>query len=141
MLMPAATVGNCFLPGAHSDHSLTLQPDGGISIHGGEQASLAPTLARLRPTLARAFRTIGAFLPPGGFMPGAPGSDIHYAGTLPMMSDGPPGTSRPDGELIGLPGVYIADAAAFPVLPAKPHTLTMMANAHRVGAELANRNR
>ncbi|QDM17955.1 GMC oxidoreductase [Tardiphaga sp. vice278] len=141
MLMPAATVGNCFLPGGHSAHSLTLLPDGGIRIQGGAHDSLQPTLARLGRQLAQTFRKIGAILPPGGFMPGAPGSDIHYAGTLPMTANGPPGTSRPDGELVGLPGVYIADAAALPVLPAKPHTLTMMANAHRIGTEITRHSR
>jgi choline dehydrogenase-like flavoprotein len=50
-------------------------------------------------------------------------------------------TSRPSGEPVGLPDVYVADAACFPVLPAKPHTLTMMANAHRIGFDLVNRSR
>ncbi|MDB5582193.1 MAG: hypothetical protein JWR80_7369 [Bradyrhizobium sp.] len=139
MLMPATVVANCFLPGAHSDHTLTLRPDGKIAIRGGHGPTLAPTIQALKRRLAKAFRKLGAFIPPGGFITGSPGSDIHYAGTLPMGHDGCSGMTRPNGEMVDLPGVYVADAACLPNLPAKPHTLTMMANAHRLASGLAQR--
>ncbi|WP_354191740.1 GMC oxidoreductase [Bosea sp. OAE506] len=47
------------------------------------------------------------------------------------------GETTPYGELAGLAGVFVADAAAFPELSAKPHTLTMMAIADRLGRHLA----
>ncbi|WP_445492897.1 GMC oxidoreductase [Rhodopseudomonas sp. RCAM05734] len=139
MLMPATAVGNCFLPGGHSSHSLTLQSDDRIMIRGSAGGTLDAAMRGLRRVLAKGFGKLGGIIPPGGFLPGSPGSDIHYAGTLPMKADGGIGTTRPSGELVGLPGVHVADAACLPVLPAKPHTLTMMANAHRIGADLASR--
>ena len=40
-------------------------------------------------------------------------------------------------ELHGAPGVYVVDGAAFPTLPSKYLTLTIMANADRIGRHLA----
>jgi len=65
------------------------------------------------------------------------GSDIHYAGTLPMRKDPRIGETNAVGELAGQPGLFVADAATFPELSAKPHTLTMMAMADRLGRHLA----
>lgn len=65
-----------------------------------------------------------------------PGQGIHYAGTLPMgRSDVRYGT-EPSGRLRGTRAVYVADAAVFPSLPAKNHTLTIMANAMRVATQV-----
>lgn len=139
LLAPAAVVGNCFLPSEHSNHVLTLQPDCRIRIQGGFNADIDPTLKELNRTIARAFRKLGAILLPGAFLAGAPGSDIHYAGTLPMKRDTNPTSTSADGELAGLSNVFVADAASFPTLPAKPHTLTIMANAHRIGKNLAQK--
>lgn len=139
MLMPAAVVGNCFLPGTLSSPSLTLLPSGQIAIQGGSNPALGTTLQRLHRRLSRTFRALGAILPPGGYVEGLPGSDIHYAGTLPMTANGDIGTTRPTGEVVGLPHVHVVDAANLTSLPAKPHTLTMMANAHRIGQTIADR--
>jgi choline dehydrogenase-like flavoprotein len=35
-----------------------------------------------------------------------------------------------------LPGVHVVDGAVLPVLPAKAHTLTIMANADRIASAL-----
>ena len=37
------------------------------------------------------------------------------------------------GEVEGAPGVHVVDLSAFPTLPAKHASLTLMANADRVG--------
>ena len=42
-----------------------------------------------------------------------------------------------DGELAGLPGLHIVDGAVLASLPAKAHTLTIMANADRIGRSMA----
>jgi len=42
-------------------------------------------------------------------------------------------TVTPDCLLRGARGVYLADGSVLPRLPAKPLTLTLMANADRVG--------
>ena len=41
------------------------------------------------------------------------------------------------GELVGAPGIHVVDGASLPFLPAKSHTLTIMANADRISKNLA----
>ena len=41
------------------------------------------------------------------------------------------------GELNGVPGIHVVDGAALPSLSAKYPTLTIMANAARIGHALA----
>lgn len=65
------------------------------------------------------------------------GSSIHYGGCFPMSATSKPLTTTPDGELRDAPGVYIVDGAALPHLPAKGLTLTIMANANRIGSQIA----
>lgn len=62
------------------------------------------------------------------------GGGVHYASCLPMK-DNPQGNYECDRfcELNKFKGVFIADGASFPQLPAKDHGLTLMANAMRVG--------
>jgi choline dehydrogenase-like flavoprotein len=67
------------------------------------------------------------------------GSSIHYAGSLPMSESDKPMTTTTEGELRALRGVYIADGAAFPTLPAKGLTFTLMANARRVATALLSK--
>ncbi len=63
----------------------------------------------------------------------SPGSSYHYAGSLPMTATGSdPYTTNRNGRLAGTRGVFVADAANFPVLPSKNHSFTMMANAMRI---------
>ncbi len=67
-----------------------------------------------------------------------PGNGIHYAGTLPMTEDSTrPYTTTPQGRLAKSQKVYVADASIFPCLPAKNHTLTIMANALRTAYNVA----
>ena len=42
-----------------------------------------------------------------------------------------------DGEVSASPGLYVVDGAALTRLPAKAHTLTIMANADRIARKLA----
>jgi choline dehydrogenase-like flavoprotein len=43
------------------------------------------------------------------------------------------------GEVVGLEEVYIVDGACLPILSEKSHTLTIMANADRIGRQLITR--
>ena len=67
------------------------------------------------------------------------GSSLHYAGTLPFCTEERPLTLAPDGRLHGSRNVFVADASGFTYLPAKPVTLSLMANAHRVAEGIARR--
>jgi choline dehydrogenase-like flavoprotein len=74
---------------------------------------------------------------PTSFSVGSPGSDIHYAGTLPMKDDPTLGETGKFGELYGVTGLYVVDGASLPTLSEQSHTLTIMANADRIGRHLA----
>lgn len=135
-LLPATIVGNVFFPGALSAHTVALDADGGLRIRGGEASGLASARARVRTTLEQAFRRAGAWMLPGSFVPGGLGADLHYASTLPIRPDPRAHECHRSGEVAGLPGVYVVDGASLPALPAKSHTLTIMANADRIARSL-----
>ena len=83
----------------------------------------------------RCFRKLACW-PLGKIHPPS-GSSIHYAGTLPMSRDDRPLTCDRECRLRGTRSVYLADGSAFPYLPAKGLTLTIMANANRVAGAVA----
>ena len=81
------------------------------------------------------FRSLG-LLPLKRIHPGH-GASIHYGGTLPMCSDERPLSTDACGRLRGTANVYVVDGSVLPYLPAKGLTMTLMANADRVGCYLA----
>jgi choline dehydrogenase-like flavoprotein len=137
-LLSSCIVGNAFFPGRLSDNSATLLPDGVVRFQGGFAPALEPALNEARIKLGKAFRRLGAWMLPGSFTPSAPGADIHYACSLPMVSDPGPGQCTAAGELFSASGVFVADGASLPALSAKSHTLTIMANADRIGRGMAS---
>jgi choline dehydrogenase-like flavoprotein len=64
---------------------------------------------------------------------GMPGSGHHVGGTFPMRKS--PGSLESDtlGRPLGLRRVHAVDASIFPSIPATTITLSIMANAHRIG--------
>lgn len=132
MLAPATFVGNAFLPSNLNRHLAELTAEGKLSIRGGHSQALPKVVQALARSWREAASSLGALVMPGSFSVGLPGSDIHYAGTLPMKSNPGRGETTATAELIGAPGVFVADAACFPSISTKPHTLTMMALADRM---------
>lgn len=138
-LLGSCLVGNIFLPGHLSATRVRLDGDGVLRIRGAHAPQVGELMPAAAAKLRAAYGRLGALLLPGSFTIGRPGGDIHYAGTLPMRR-------RPDvyetdflGALGGMPGVHIVDGACLPTLPAKSHTLTIMANADRIARTLAAR--
>ena len=86
---------------------------------------------RLERALLRQLRRLGCW-PLRKVDPGH-GASIHYAGTLPMTTEERSLTVTPSCGLRGTRSVYLADGSVLPYLPAKALTLTLMANADRVG--------
>jgi choline dehydrogenase-like flavoprotein len=138
-LLSSMIVANCFFPGRLSENRMRLAPDGSVHVIGGTMSSLAREIAWVRSRLRAAFLRAGAVLLPTTFKPGQNGADAHYAGSIPMSRRPGIGESTAEAEVQGLPGVYVADASAFPSLPAKSHTLALMACADRVGRMLSRR--
>jgi choline dehydrogenase-like flavoprotein len=65
------------------------------------------------------------------------GSALHFAGSLPMCTNPGRYQTGPDGKLAGTSRVYVVDGACLSRLPAKNATLTIMANALRIGRRVA----
>ena len=139
-LLPAMVVANLFLPGEWSSHRVALDGAGVLRVRAGFAEGIDGALAGLRGLLSLSLRRLGAWMPPGSFVAGLPGADIHYAATLPIRAQ--PAAAHEcdvDGQVAGLPGVYAVDGASLPMLPAKAHTLSLMANADRIARGLAGR--
>lgn len=139
LLGPAMLVGNCYLPGETSDNDICLLPDGGLHLTGRITETQTRAFAELKRRLSRTMRKLGAVLVPASFSIAGPGRDVHYAATLPMRRNPGAFETNEDGELAGFPGLHIVDGAVLASLPAKAHTLTIMANADRIGRSLVKR--
>jgi choline dehydrogenase-like flavoprotein len=137
-MMPSLVFLNCFLPGNYSRHTVALGNSGELEIKGAYAPDFETRVDFLRRKLTKEFRHLGAYALPGGARVSEPGSDIHYAGTFPMGGDSVLSTDA-QGQLVGIPGLHIADGAVLPQLAAKNPTFTIMANADRIGRHLAAR--
>ncbi|MDP2203194.1 MAG: FAD-dependent monooxygenase [Methylicorpusculum sp.] len=136
-LLSSCVVGNLFLPGQLTNAEAKLREDGTLVVSGKYSDSVEPLMDEARNKLSKAYWSMGALLLPGSFTVGHPGGDIHYAGMLPMRDNPAIGETSSLGEVKGLDGVYVVDGACLPILPAKSHTLTIMANADRIGSLIA----
>jgi choline dehydrogenase-like flavoprotein len=81
---------------------------------------------------------LGCIAPPNMTRARPMGASVHYAGTLPMSTDGGELTTDLDGRCRPFENLLVADGSTFPSLPAKNLTFTLMANASRL-AHLALR--
>lgn len=113
-------------------------------VYDGKKMTVNATTA-LTPRQRHVLREIKQLLRKLGQLPlrtvlPPPGASAHYAGGIPF-TDGSakafPLEARESGALSRDAGIYVADAATWRVLPAKPPTLTIMANANRIGTSVA----
>ena len=138
-LAPALVLATGYLPGRFSDNHMIVEGDSetGRVITEGIQTPRADTLLRQGfARLSRFARRRGAWRLPGSTTVLPPGSDAHPVGTLPMGGGGPFATSNV-GELRQCEGIFIVDGASLPSLSAVHPTLTIMANADRIGRHVA----
>lgn len=136
-LLSSCVVGNLFLPGHLTVGDAKMTGGGSLSVTGSYKHEVATLMIEACRKLRKAYWMLGAVLLPGGFTVGRPGGDIHYAGTLPMRKYPTAGETSPLGEVAGLERVYVVDGACLPVLSERPHTLTIMANADRIGRRIS----
>ena len=138
--MPALVLATCYVPGRFSRNTIRVEAAGAaprVVIEGERTAEADRAVFASARAVARQLRRLGAYAVPGSLTLSQPGSDAHYAGTLPMGGAGPAACGA-DGTLNGCPGITIADGAALPALPARHCTLTIMANADRIARGLVN---
>lgn len=136
-LLSSCAVGNIFLPGHLTAAEVRLNDDKSLVVSGNYGETVVPLMDEAKKKLRNAYWSMGALLLPGSFTVGRPGGDIHYAGSLPMRDRPVIGETTSLGEVKGMEGVYVVDGACLPILPAKSHTLTIMANADRIGNSIA----
>lgn len=136
-LLPSCLVGNVFLPGGFSSTVMAVDKKGNLLINGGYSEGVDDLVRQATIKLRRSYMKLGAILLPRHMSRGMPGSDIHYSCTLPMKKTPAEGETNPYGELKGLEGVFVVDGASLPILTEKSHTLTIMANADRIGKYIA----
>ncbi|HTF88380.1 MAG TPA: GMC oxidoreductase [Planctomycetota bacterium] len=114
-----------------------LEREGGKSRLVLHYAAEAGEVGRIQVALKRlksALRLLGCFVPPGMTHVRPMGASVHYAGTLPMASEGGAWTTTPGGQSRAFKNLWIADGSTFAFLPAKNLTFTLMANASRIAA-------
>ena len=136
-LLSSCVAGNAFLPGNLTAAEAELRPDDSLSVSGKYCNAVEPLMHEVAKKLRKAYWSLGAVLLPGSFTIGRPGGDIHYAGTLPMRESPSLGETSNLGEVKGLEGIFVVDGACLPTHSEKFHTLTIMANADRIGRLIA----
>jgi choline dehydrogenase-like flavoprotein len=69
----------------------------------------------------------------------AEGTSAHYAGGVSSVEDmESPLRADKNGKIIGASKIFVADSSLWRALSAKPPTLTIMANANRIGEYVAS---
>lgn len=140
-LLTSCVVGNVYLPGSYTQASLRLDQNQTMRVSGNYLAEVPQLMQEAKSRLGRSFLKLGALMLPGSFTLSQPGGDIHHACSLPMRANPALGETDRNGELFGLPGVYVVDGASLSALSEKSHTLTIMANADRIGRILVDQSR
>ena len=136
-LLSSCVAGNLALPGNLTQAMVRLDKDNALEVDGRYDESVPALIRSAASQLASAMRKLGAWIMPGSFRPGTPGADIHYAATLPMRASPGIGQTNGLGELTRQRDLHIVDGACLPILTEKSHTLTIMANADRIGRALS----
>lgn len=131
-LLPALLLGLLYFPGAFSNCRVRLAADGRLEVEGGVTPNFAVAAGAVTAVMRRRFRGYGAWLLPGSLQLMEPGAEIHVGACLPMGRE-----TSSMGELPRCPGLHLVDSAVLPMMTAKHHTLTVMANADRIGRGLA----
>jgi choline dehydrogenase-like flavoprotein len=137
-LAPSLLIATAYFPGEYSNNIITSERQGDgcfVAIQGGVQSSLPSKVSQITRRLKKIWRQLGAWVLPGTSL-ATPGTDVHFGGPFAMGLHRPHGTTA-YGELRVASGVFVVDGAAFPSMPAKYPTLSIMANADRIGRYLA----
>jgi len=129
--LPGLSVVTFFYPSEPNPRNyIKLEPDGTLDV----TYEVSPETGIAERRLMTLMRRCGFWSHPKLFRVSPRGAGIHYSGTLAMRGqDGQPYTTDLTGRVRPCRNVFVADAGVFPFLPAKNHTLTVMANAMRVG--------
>ena len=137
-LSPALAIASVYFPGHCSANFVTAElcgDDVRLGLRGDVSDDFADVARLVRRRLSAIWRRLGAFPLPGAAIAVA-GTDAHLGGVFPMGVADTHGTNR-YGELNAAAGIHLVDGSVLPSISAKPTTLTIMANADRIGRHLA----
>jgi len=127
--MLVAQIWEASLPSVHN--SLQLDENGALIIKYPDRKAYGGVDA-----LFKSLRRLGAYSLKR-FVSGSPaGWGFHYAGCLPMRKTPDIFETFTDGRLWDSRRVRIIDGSVLPSLPAKNHSLTIMANSARIANEV-----
>jgi hypothetical protein len=132
--LSSLSIGMGYLPGAFSNSHIYLSRNHKLHIKSDPIYNIDLYKKFIRKNLFEHFMRLGAFLLPGTLRFFEPGSEVHYAGTLPIGK-----YLNADCSIIGEHNFYIADSSSLPFLSEKPHTYTAMANADRIGRAIVEK--
>lgn len=142
-LKPSIGVVTIFLPDRpYLNNGMRLVTDPNSA--GGDQLEFCyqsdPRKDELRANIVsrvrRALRSLGCIAPRNATMILPDGAGIHYAGTIPMSEEDNIFTLDSDCRSRAYDNLYVVDGSAFPRLPSKSLTLSLMANSVRVAKKL-----
>jgi choline dehydrogenase-like flavoprotein len=143
-LAPALAVATIYFPGRYSANTVALRPSAQgaqgadaprVELRGGVAPGFDEVARTVRARLTAIWRKLGARPLPGAALATA-GTDAHLGGVFPMGVVAPHGTNN-YGELHAAPRLHLVDGSVLPTIPSKFTTLTIMANADRIGRYLA----
>ena len=131
-----------YLPSDHSSRlAVTLKkgaPDR-LQLSAELNPAVRPAIRRVLRKLMRHGWQFGAWPLAPLLQVAEPGRGFHSGSSFPMRQN--PGELETDtlGRLTGWSRIHIVDASVLPDIPATQITFSVMANAHRIGWETANR--
>jgi len=119
---------------ASSSIAVRLDASGRLGFEAIANPAQPAAQVRAASAVAHAARRIGLLPLTPLLRSGRLGSSFHCGGSFPMRAA--PGPMETDvlGRLRGFERVHLIDASTFPSIPATTITLSVMANAHRIGA-------
>lgn len=118
---------NCVTLGIQSNSS-----DSVLKIRYSPRSDEKAAIRKTIKTVKKALLRLGCLVPPGMIHIRPMGASVHYAGTIPMCTTRKRFRVSKYCQSYDFDNLYIVDGAAFPVLPAKNLTFTLMANSARV---------
>jgi choline dehydrogenase-like flavoprotein len=127
----------------HSDHSATLKTQvindslRTLKVEGVINPASEEIIKKLKKKWRQLSRYTGMFPAPFYNSQRLPGAGNHNGGSFPMRRSPKDLETSTNGMLYGFERVHIADSSIMPSITASTITLSIMANAHRIGTELA----
>jgi hypothetical protein len=123
-----------------SDNQVSLEPSSDVAPRlaieyrpeAGEPRRIKEATSRFRKILSK----LGCVAPRAMTHVRPMGASVHYAGTIPMSSEGGTLTCTPECRSRDFDNLWFADGTTFPSLPAKNLTFTLMANATRIADQV-----